>query len=379
MLRISSLVLLLVLAGAGAHGGDGSLDQIGAAVQAGIDKGELPGAVVVVLKGDRIVLRQAYGQRVRQPEPTLMTEDTVFDLASLTKPIVTALGILLLMEEGKLSIDDLLARHLPAFARKETDGITLVQLLVHTSGFIADNPLADYQQGPEEAWRRLFALKPLTTPGTRFTYSDVNYLLLGAVIEKVSGQRLDEFARRRIFEPLGMKETGYLPGPELRRRAAPTERRDGRWLAGEVHDPRSAALGGVAGHAGLFSTADDLAVFARMLLAGGKHEGRVFLRPETLRLYTQGRDVPTTKGPGLRTCGWDMQTSYSSNRGELFPKGISYGHTGFTGTSLWVDPQSKSAVIFLSNRVHPDGKGNVTRLRGEVATIAARALLNTQR
>jgi CubicO group peptidase (beta-lactamase class C family) len=368
MARVLSLALVWALT----H--DTGLSGIDSALATALERGQLPGAVVLVLQRDEIVWRKAYGQLARLPEPTLMTDDTVFDLASLTKPIVTALGILLLHQEGKLEVEDKLAHHLPAFARKETEAITLQQLLLHTSGFIADNPLADYQQDPAEAWRRLFALNPERPPGSRFTYSDVNYMLLGAVIEKVSGQPLDEFARRRIFEPLGMKETGFRPTGELARRAAPTEQRDGRWLTGTVHDPRAAALGGVAGHAGLFSTAGDLAIFARMLLADGKHEGRVFLRPETLRQYTSPHEVPTGKGTGLRTCGWDMQTAYSANRGELFPVGVSYGHTGFTGTSLWLDPRSRTAVIFLSNRVHPDGKGNVTRLRGEVATIVARAL-----
>jgi serine-type D-Ala-D-Ala carboxypeptidase len=350
------------------------IQAIDEAVRAGIERQELPGAVVLVLQRDEVVHRKAYGNRVVRPVPTLMTEDTVFDLASLTKPIATALSIMLLVEEGKLNVDDKVAKHLPQLARKETEAITLAELLVHRSGFIADNPIADYQQGPEQAWQKLFALDPRSSSGSRFTYSDVNYLLLGKVVENVSGMPLDEFARRRIFEPLGMKETGYRPSAALRKRAAPTEQRDGRWLVGEVHDPRAAALGGVAGHAGLFSTADDLAVFARMLLQDGK-QGKSLLRPETLRLYTSPRQVPTATGKGLRTYGWDMQTSYSANRGELFPVGSSYGHTGFTVTSIWLDPQSHTAVIFLSNRVHPDGKGNVTRLRGQVATIAARALL----
>ena len=304
-----------------------------------------------------------------------MTSDTVFDLASLTKPIVTALAILLLMEDGKLDVTDRLAKHLPGFGRKETDAITLAQLLTHTSGFIADNPLADYRAGPEDAWNRLYALNPVHPPGSKFVYSDVGFLLLGKVVETVSKQPLDTFASKRIFEPLGMTETGYRPQGELKRRAAPTEKRDGRWLVGEVHDPRAARLGGVAGHAGLFSTADDLAILARMLLNDGKHRGQPFLRPAAVRLMTAPRDVPGPSGPLLRTYGWDMATSYSANRGDGFPKGVSYGHTGFTGTSLWLDPRSRTAVIFLSNRVHPDGKGNVTRLRGQVATLAARALL----
>lgn len=348
--------------------------EIRGAVEASIERGELPGAVVIVLHDDRLVVRKAFGHRARKPLPTLMSEDTVFDLASLTKPLATAMALMLLLEEGKLDVKDLLSRYLPSFARKETEAVTLEQLLIHTSGFIPDNPVADYKDGPAKAWDRLFALNPVAPPGTRFQYSDVNYLLLGKVVETVSGLPLDEFTRRRIYEPLGLKDTGYRPGLDLKMRAAPTEQREGHWMIGEVHDPRSYLLGGVAGHAGLFSTADDLAVYAKMLLHEGKHNGKTFLRPETVRLMTAPREVRTTRGAGLRTYGFDMDTPYSANRGKLFPRGKSYGHTGFTGTSLWIDPTSRSAVIFLSNRVHPDGKGNVTPLRGQVASIAARAL-----
>jgi CubicO group peptidase (beta-lactamase class C family) len=167
-----------------------------------------------------------------------------------------------------------------------------------------------------------------------------------------------------------MNETGYHPGDKLKARTAPTVKRDSRWLIGEVHDPRAAALGGVAGHAGLFSTADDLVIFAQMLLDGGSYKGKTILRPETVRLMTTARAVPS----GQRAYGWDVATSYSANRGKGFTKGEGYGHTGFTGTSLWIDPPSKTAVIFLSSRLHPDGKGNVNRLRGEIATLAAEAL-----
>jgi CubicO group peptidase (beta-lactamase class C family) len=171
-----------------------------------------------------------------------------------------------------------------------------------------------------------------------------------------------------------MKDTGYKPQAELRKRCAPTQQRDGKWMIGEVHDPRAYHLGGVAGHAGLFSTGDDLAIFARMLLNQGTHDGKAFMRKETVELMTSPRKVPVGKESGLRTFGWDMATGYSGNRGDIFPKGISYGHTGFTGTSIWLDPQSASAVIFLSHRVHPDGKGNVTKVRAQVATLAGKAL-----
>jgi CubicO group peptidase (beta-lactamase class C family) len=206
----------------------------------------------------------------------------------------------------------------------------------------------------------------------KFTYSDVNFIVLGELVERLSGKPLDEFARAEIFGPLGLTDTGFRPEGKVKERCAPTEQRDGKWMVGEVHDPRAALLGGVAGHAGLFGTADDLAVFARMILNGGAHDGKTLLEPATVKLLTEPHPVPG----GKRTHGWDVDTSYSANRGDVFPRGTSFGHTGFTGTSLWIDPSSRTAVIFLSNRVHPNGKGNVTRLRNQVATIAARAVMD---
>ena len=352
---------------------DTSLKEIDAVVDAAIQKGDAPGAVVLVLRDDAVVYRKAFGHRALQPEPTLMTEDTVFDLASLTKPIATALSILLLLEDGKLKLDDPISKHLPDFARKETESITIAQLLTHTSGFIPDNPLKDYQSGTGAAWKNLFGQEPTQKTGNKFAYSDVNFILLGKIVEKASGTSLDEFARRRVFEPLGMKETGYHPSAELRKRCAPTEKRDGKWMIGEVHDPRSYLLGGVAGHAGLFSTADDLAILCRMLLHDGKLGDRTILRPETYRLMTASREVPLEKGTGLRTFGWDRDTPYSKNRGDGFSKTAGFGHTGFTGTSIWIDPPTRTAVIVLTNRVHPEGKGNVVQLRSRIATIAAKS------
>jgi CubicO group peptidase (beta-lactamase class C family) len=348
-----------------------TLRRIDEVVSAAIDRGELPGAVVLVLHQDEIVYRQALGQRRLLPMKTPMDLATLFDLASLTKPIATATAIMLLIEAGKLKVTDKLGDHLPVFRR----GITIEHLLLHTSGFIADNPLADYQDGVAKSLERLHALKPLATPGTKFVYSDVGFLLLGEIVEKASGLTLDRFTKQHVFTPLGMAETGFRPEGDLRKRAAPTQQRDSRWMEGEVHDPRAYLLGGVAGHAGLFSTADDLAIYARMLLNRGRHKDKAFLKEETVRFMTTPRQVPGKKEPGLRTYGWDMLTSFSANRGEVFAKGVSFGHTGFTGTSIWIDPPSKTAVIFLSNRVHPDGKGNVTRLRGQVATIVGESLL----
>jgi uncharacterized protein YbbC (DUF1343 family) len=335
-----------------------------------IDRGELPGAVVLVVHRGQVVFRKAYGLRSKEPAAVTMSPDTLFDLASLTKPIVTATSILLLVEQGELRLSDRVAQHLPAFGQNGKDRITVEQLLLHTGGLIADNPLADYRDGRAKALERIHQLTPVAEPGSRFLYSDIGYIVLGELVERLSGLPLDQFAHQRIFTVLGMKDTGFRPAGPLKERAAPTERRDGRWLAGEVHDPRAHLLGGVAGHAGLFATADDLAVYARMLLGGGPPGGQRLLSPLALRAMTAPRPVPG----GLRALGWDVQTGFSANRGELFPRGEGFGHTGFTGTSLWVDPGSDTAVIFLSNRLHPDGKGNVTRLRGQVATVAAAAL-----
>jgi uncharacterized protein YbbC (DUF1343 family)/CubicO group peptidase (beta-lactamase class C family) len=352
-----------------------TLAKIDTAVKAAIDRGDMPGAVVVIVHRGAVVYRKAFGNRSLEPEKTAMLPEIVFDLASLTKPIATASSLMLLVEQGKLKVTDRLSQHLPAFRRKETEELTLHQLLTHTSGFIADNSLNDYKDGSEKAWQRLNALSPITPPGTKFTYSDINYILLGEVVEKVSGMPLDVFAQKYVYTPLGMNETGFRPEGKLKERAAPTEKRGDKWMVGEVHDPRSYALGGVAGHAGLFSTADDLAVFSQMLLNGGVYDGKRVLKAETVQFMTSPREVPLAGGKkGQRTYGWDMQTNYSTNRGELFPSGVSFGHTGFTGTSLWIDPASQTAVIVLGNRVHPRGKGNATKLRGQVATFAARAV-----
>jgi CubicO group peptidase (beta-lactamase class C family) len=353
-----------------------ALAKIDVAARAALERGDAPGVVVVVVHMGSIVFRKAYGKRSTLAGQGDMLPEIVFDLASLTKPIATATSIMVLLEQGKLKVSDPLALHLPAFRRKETESITIEQLLLHTSGFIADNPLADYSDGVEKAWQRLLALSPVQEPGSKFTYSDVNYILLGKLVETVSGQPLDAFAKQHMFGPLGLNETCFKPQGSLKERAAPTEKRGNIWMQGEVHDPRAFALRGVAGHAGLFSTADDLAVFAQMLLNGGQYNGKRVLPEKTVKLMLAPREVPLAGGKkGLRTYGWDVQTSYSSNRGDLFPSGESFGHTGFTGTSIWIDPKSQTAIIVLSNRVHPNGKGNVAKLRGEVATLAAAAIL----
>jgi uncharacterized protein YbbC (DUF1343 family) len=201
----------------------------------------------------------------------------------------------------------------------------------------------------------------------------VNFIILGRLIEHVSGESVDVFSRKHIFAPLGMNETRFRPDKALAERAAITEKRGDHWMRGEVHDPRAYLLSGVAGHAGLFSTADDLAVYAQMILNGGYYFCQRILKPETVRLMTTPRPIPG----GKRGLGWDARTAFSSNRGDGFSD-RSFGHTGFTGTSIWIDPGKQMAVIFLSNRVHPDGKGQINRLRGQVASLAAASIIQPQ-
>jgi uncharacterized protein YbbC (DUF1343 family) len=345
------------------------LAEIDRLVAEGLQNKLMPGCVVAVGRRGRIVLLRAYGQKQIEPEPLAMTVDAVFDMASLTKPIATATSVMILVDRGMLRLDDRVARHIPDFGQNGKEAITVYELLTHQGGLVADNSLTDYADGPQEAWRRIFALRPKAPPGTQFIYSDMGYIVLGELVRRVSGQPLDEFARENIYRPLSMTETGYLPGDELRGRAAPTEKRDGAWMQGEVHDPRAYLLGGVAGHAGLFSTAEDLAVFAQMMLDGGEYEGVRILSRRTVAVMTAGYPVSS----GLRGLGWDVQTGYSSNRGKSF-SASAFGHGGFTGTVLWMDPGNELFVIFLSNRLHPDGKGSVNPLAGRIGTIAADAV-----
>jgi CubicO group peptidase (beta-lactamase class C family) len=277
---------------------------------------------------------------------------------------------MLLVERGQLKLSEKVASIIPEFAANEKGDITVQDLLIHQSGLLPDNALSDYENGPEAALQKICELKLQAPTGSKFIYSDVNFILLGEIIRKISGESVHEFARGNIFLPLGMMETGYLPDEMLRARAAPTQERDGHWMQGEVHDPRAFKLGGVAGHAGLFSTAEDLAIYAQMMLTAGEHNGVRILARDTVALMTRGVKVSS----GVRGLGWDKQTGFSSNRGEGL-SAAAFGHGGFTGTVLWIDPELELFSIFLSNRVHPDGKGLVNPLAGRIGTIAAGAIV----
>ncbi|HEV2064322.1 MAG TPA: exo-beta-N-acetylmuramidase NamZ domain-containing protein [Thermoanaerobaculia bacterium] len=350
------------------------LDRIDAVISESISKGEAPGAVVLIESRGRVRLRRAWGRRALLPAPEPMTAGTVFDVASLTKAVATAPSVMILVEAGKIRLSDPVVRYIPEFGAGggDRDKVTVEHLLTHRAGFPPDDPLDLYTGTPEEIFARKYARPLERPPGAEFVYSDVGYEVLGELVRRVSGERLDVFARKRIFLPLGMKDTAFLPlahGIPVSR-IAPTEERNGKWMRGDVHDPRAFAVGGVAGHAGLFSTADDLAKFCRMILAGGRLATARILSPYGVLALTR----PRFYGDGrVRALGFDIATGYSGNRGDLFPAG-SFGHTGFTGTSLWIDPASRTFVVFLSNRVHPEGKGDVGRLRSLVATIAAAAI-----
>jgi uncharacterized protein YbbC (DUF1343 family) len=346
-----------------------TLNLIDQVVNEGLSQSKMPGCVVAIGRREGIVWRKAYGNRSVQPTQLPMTVDTVFDLASLTKPIATATSIMVLIDQGKISLDATAATYWPEFSGNGKERITIRQLLTHTSGLIADNSITDYAGTPDASYQRIAELKLTAEPGTDFIYSDVGFIVLGRIVRNVSGLDVREFSEKFVFQPLGMTETGYLPREELRARAALTEQRDERWMQGEVHDPRAWALGGVAGHAGLFSTADDLARYAVMMLNRGKLEQVRVLTPETWGLMTTAVDVPR----GRRGLGWDSRTGYSSNRGDLMSD-AAFGHGGFTGTGIWIDPDQNLFVIFLSNRVHPDGKGLVNPLIGRIGTLAGAAL-----
>ena len=345
----------------------GALGSIDDVVHAAIDRGDVAGAVVAVVRGQEIVFHAAYGRRTKDPDEP-MKLDTVFDLASLTKALATAPSILLLVEQKKLSLSAPVAKYLPVLGSKGKDAITVEQLLLHTSGLRADIGVGDFAHGRDEALRRIGALELESEPGARFEYSDLGYVVLGALVEKVAGTPLDAFARASFYAPLGMHATTFSPPPALAARAAPTAKDGDAYLQGTAHDPRARALGGVAGHAGLFSTVDDVARFATMLLDRGEASGARVLAASTVAALTLPHELPDDAGK--RALGWDIDTRFSGVRGELH----GYGHTGFTGTSLWIDPMRKTAVIVLSSALYPDGKGDVRRLRREVATVVARSV-----
>lgn len=344
---------------------------------------QIPGAVLLVARKGKVVLKEAFGASQLVPEYKKMEVDSIFDIASITKPVATATAVMILVEEGKFRLLDKVKDFVPDFTvfvdekGNKAEDARLWHLLTHTSGLpsYTDAALASAKLGSPcsmEALVRYIAQLPrIAPPGTKFEYSCLGFITLAYIVERTSGQHFEEFTKERIFKPLGMEHTFFKPEKKYLPQCVATQVIDGNPLIGLVHDPLARLQGGISGNAGLFSTADDLALFSQMLLQGGEFKGARILSPLAVKRMTSVFEKVSFSGRGL---GWDLASPYSSNGGDLFPGG-SFGHTGYTGTSLWIDPNTETAVIFLTNRVHPDDKGDITRLRSFVANIVAASIL----
>jgi uncharacterized protein YbbC (DUF1343 family)/CubicO group peptidase (beta-lactamase class C family) len=344
-----------------------SLNVVDSIIQASIQNHEIPGAVLLVGHDGQVIYRKAFGNRSLEPKVESMTVDTIFDLASLTKVVATTTAVMQLEEQGRARLNDPVVKYIPEFGQNGKGDITVRDLLTHYSGLAPDIDLNPAWTGRDVAYSMSFAATPIAPPETQFIYSDTNFIVLAALVERISGMPLDSYCAQNIFVPLGMSRTRFLPPADWLPQIAPTEYDEhNQMLRGVVHDPRARRMGGVAGHAGLFSTADDLAKFAQALLDGSR-----VLSPLTIRKMTTPEQPPNL--PAIRGFGWDIDSPFSSNRGELLPVG-SFGHTGFTGTSLWIDPTTHTYIILLANSVHPRGQGFTVSLRTKVATAVAAAI-----
>lgn len=346
------------------------LSEMDAAITEAVSEGRCPGGVLW-FEHRGASYQKAFGNRALVPAVERMSDDTIFDAASVTKVLACTPAIMLLIERGQLKLEDRVQSYIPEFQGGGKETITIQQLMVHTSGLRGDIETQTDWKGQAAAIEKACLEKLLSPPGTEFRYSDINFFLLGEIVQLVSQTPLEKFVAREIYQPLKMVDTGYLPPESKLSRIAPTEVVDGKPWRGVVHDPTARKMGGVAGHAGLFTTASDLARYARMLLNLGELDGVRIFKPETVRLMAS---VQTSDSISVRRgLGWDIDSGYSGPRGKFFPLG-SYGHTGWTGTSIWVDPFSQSFVIFLSNRNHPTEKGNVGPLRARLGTLATQAI-----
>ena len=349
-----------------------------------IERKEIPGAVLAVVRNGKMAYIKAYGNKQVYPNVVPMTENTVFDMASVSKSMSTAVCAMILIERGQLRLQDNVSLHIPGFKGWEDENgrktdIKVVDILTHTSGLpsyanadtmkmLYGAPNADGLIEHISSCKRDFA------PKARFQYSCLNFITLQRIIEKVSGENLRDFAKKNIFDVLDMKHTDYNPTGETLSLCAPTQRQpDGSVILGKVHDPLARIMNdGISGNAGVFSSADDIAIIAAALINDGKSvlNGKSILSPLTVKLM---RTVPESVKRFGRTLGWDIYSPYASNNGDIFGLNT-YGHTGYTGTSLIIDPDTKTAVILLANRVHPEDKGSVVRLRVLVANAVAGAI-----
>jgi CubicO group peptidase (beta-lactamase class C family) len=382
---ISLYALILAIPAGNAKADDfiippASINEIDAIAWKTISEKNAAGVVVFAGHRGNLFFRKAYGNSSLEPVARPMTEDTIFDMASLTKVVATTTAVLQLLENGKLSLEDPVAKYLPQFRTPPRNRITVRQCLTHYSGLPPDLPNHDLKYtnkskpSSRTIWNKIWQIKPEAAPDEKWIYSDIGFVVLGRLVEKVTGKSLDQYTREAIFMPLKMNSTRYRPPAQWRSHIAATEKKPwGEVLLGKVHDPTAYLLGGVAGHAGLFSKADDLVRFCQMILNGGELEGIRILKPETVQLMTSPQSPPGKKD--IRGLGWDIQTPHSSARGDFFSP-QSFGHTGYTGTSIWIDPPSQTYVIILSNRVHPHDKGSSKYLRAEVANVVGAAVKN---
>jgi uncharacterized protein YbbC (DUF1343 family)/CubicO group peptidase (beta-lactamase class C family) len=370
-IRRGLLAALVLLLPAVAHAQPHDFTAVDDAVQTITAAGDVPGAVVLIGQRDEILYHRAFGWRTLVPDPLPMTLDTIFDVASLTKPLGTTLAVMALVERGAVKLDAPLGRYVKEFRGRAFEGVTVRRLLTHSAGLPAIPTNDVVARGFPRAAAGLAKLKLDYAPGSGFQYSDTGFILLGELVRRVAGVPLDRQLERLLFRPLHLTDTSFHPTAMQRVRVAPTEFHNGHLLQGEVHDPRARVLGGVAGHAGIFSTAADLARICRMLLDGGVLDGRRIFKPGTIQLMWSR----SQEGRGTRALGWDMTSTYATIAAPYFPAG-SVGHTGFTGTSVWIDPSSGAYVILLTNRVHPNGGSSaaIRDLRVRVTASAAAAL-----
>jgi CubicO group peptidase (beta-lactamase class C family) len=346
------------------------LSGIDLVVEEEIEKGHVPGAVVLIGQKNKVLYFKAFGHEVNEPFEEQMSKNTVFDLASLTKPIATATSILILADRGKLELDDYAGKFLPAFACNGKEQVSLYHLLTHSSGLPAYTNAESLKNifgipCPDKVIDNICNMKAMNKPGEQFRYSCLGYITLARIVEIVSGQNIDDFTRENIFAPLKMKRTTYNPQASREKNIAATQIVDGQLLRGTVHDPLAQLMGGVSGNAGLFSTARDLSIYCRMLLNSGKWKGKKILSPEAVSRLT------TAQSHG-RAYGFDVNSGYSWVKG-FFASENAFCHTGYTGTSIVCDPSSKVYVIILTNRAHPHDKGTSKQIRTKIADIVFQA------
>ncbi|KAA3609765.1 MAG: hypothetical protein D8M58_09035 [Calditrichaeota bacterium] len=358
------------------------LNHVEVVIKEAIEKKEIPGAVLMVLKDNKIAYKKAFGSRQLVPKKLPMTTETIFDMASLTKPVAAATSMMVLLQQGKLRLLDKVSHYFPDYVAwtdslsgKKTD-IRLIHILTHTSGLPAyahpDMLQKKYNSVSKETlFKHIEKVERFAKPGTAYKYSGLNFITIQRIVEKLSGMPLNEFAKKHVFKPLQMENTGYVLSSSQLQNCAATEVINDVALIGNVHDPMArVVMKGISANAGMFSTADDMAIYASMLLNDGTWNGKQILSPLVVKAFSS---MPQGLEKFGRSLGWDLNSAYASNQGDLLSE-ATFGHTGYTGTSMVIDPQNNLAIILLTNRVHPNDKGAVVRLRSIVSNIIAASL-----